>query len=197
MAGYTCEQSTCNCIFAIFGAQYNGPTAQQDCWNDTTNCCMQAPPTCETQPTLSCYFCLHYPGGHCISFLNYYTYGSGAPGMTPTQAFMDTQVVQDPGQPGVYLSHQGGAIYDSEADCVQQSGCEASQFTNPNTPTSATKPGINTKSKDEKYDMEYASQIGSGSGFVDSQGTSDRLAKFNKRNIKESDLRRLVKRVLK
>jgi len=40
--------------------------------------------------------------------------------------------------------------------------------------------------------------IGGGSGFVDSQGTSDRLATFNKRNrqIGESDLRRLVKRVI-
>ena len=39
-------------------------------------------------------------------------------------------------------------------------------------------------------------QIGGGSGFVNPQGGSDRLAKFNNRQIGESDLRRLVKRVL-
>jgi hypothetical protein len=43
MAGYNCETSTCNCIFAAFGTgTYSGPTAQQDCWNDPNNCCTQS-----------------------------------------------------------------------------------------------------------------------------------------------------------
>ncbi len=190
---YTCEQSTCNCVFAVFGGNYANQSA---CWNDTTNCCMQSPPTCETQPTLSCYFCLHYPGGSCISFQDYYTYGSGAPGMNPSQAFLNSQIVQDPGQPGVYLSHQGGPIYDSEADCIQQSGCEASQFTNPNAPTSAVKPGITDKDLEREY-SDYDREVSMGSGFENPQGASDRLKKYEKRQMKESDLVRLVKRVIK
>ena len=87
---------------------------------------------CEGAPTLNCYFCLHYPGGHCTSFQDYYTYGSGAPGMNPSQAFLNSQVVSHPSQPGVYLSHQGGPIYDTEAECIQQSGCDPSNFTNSN-----------------------------------------------------------------
>jgi len=134
MPGYSCEPSTCNCVYSIFNAQYTNPTtAQQDCWDDLNNCCMQAPPTCETQPTLSCWICLHHPGGQCIDFNTYFTYGSGAPGMAATQAFLMTSVMGPDPSTGVYTSHQGGQIFDNEADCVA-SGCAPADPTPPVTP---------------------------------------------------------------
>ena len=147
--GYHCDPATGTCIQGTQAnpGQYPNLTVCQ------ANC---APPTCENNPTLNCYFCLHHPGGQCISFQNYYTYGSGAPGMNPSQAFLNSQVVPDVSNPGVFLSHQGGAIYDNEADCIA-SGCDpADDFTNPNTPTSAVKPKDTkfTQSLDTPYDRE-------------------------------------------
>ena len=159
---WNCENQAgggCNCVANLVGCgQY---PSQLDCQANTNpntgpgcpapNPCCGTVAGCEGNPTLNCWFCLHYPGGQCITFQDYYTYGSGAPGMTPTQVFMDTQVVPDTSNPGVFLSHQGGAIYDNEADCVA-SGCEPFTATpvvgnDGDKPTSATKPNI----KDDKF----------------------------------------------
>ena len=184
---YNCEidaaTGDCNCVPNLIGCgqfpslsdcQSNtNPNIGPGCPQPEPCCGVPVISGCEGAPTLNCWFCLHYPGGHCLSFQDYYTFGSGAPGMTPTQQFMDTQVFQDQSNPGVYLSHQGGAIYDNEADCVasgcnapQSAGCTDPAATNydpnanvddgscigvpiidPNRPTSATKPGI----KDDKF----------------------------------------------
>lgn len=132
-SGFNCEAdptspSGYSCVANQFGAgQFATLAACQ-----ASGCETPVVTGCEGAPTLNCYFCLHYPGGHCVSFQDYYTYGSGAPGMNPSQAFLNSQVVSDPGQPGVYLSHQGGPIYDTEAECIQQSGCDPSHFANSN-----------------------------------------------------------------
>ena len=130
-SGYNCESDpTTPSGFACVQNQF-GAGQFPDLPTCLASGCETATVTgCEGNPTLNCYFCHHQTV--CTSFLDYYTWGSGAPGMNPSQAFMDTQVHQDPANPGVYLSHQGTPIYDSEANCVQQSGCEPLNFTNSN-----------------------------------------------------------------
>ena len=183
MPGYSCEPSTCNCVYSMFNAQYTNPTtAQQDCWNDPLNCCMQSPPTCETQPTLSCWICLHHPGGQCIDFNTYFTYGSGAPGMVATQAFLMTSVVGPDPSTGVYISHQGGQIFDNEADCVA-TGCDPAD-----PPPPPVAPPVHPKF-DDKIDIGYDIEKDSNVGGIDN-------AKRRGEKINESNLERLTRKII-